>query len=74
MFSFLLTAAIYICPVPIIENYSKFPWTDYDYELIEHYMKRCPQDFPESSPCMIKFVKLDEFNYLVRCGAKIIKK
>ena len=41
----------YNCPKTEMLNTSKFPWVNYDYEILEYSKKRCSQLY-QNSPCV----------------------
>lgn len=57
------------CPITQMVNLSKFPWNDYDKEMVSYATKRCSQLY-KRSPCLKIFTKKDEQDYTVICGAK----
>jgi len=59
----------YNCPKTKMLNTSKYPWVDYDYEILEYSKKRCSQMY-QNSPCVKLFKKYNKQQYSVLCGSK----
>lgn len=57
------------CPKTVMLNTSKFPWVDYDYEILDYSKKRCGQMY-QNSPCVKLFKKYNKQQYSVICGSK----
>lgn len=63
--AFILAAQ---CPQPIIENQTN-TWTKFDQQTFDRAITRCSFYFPKS-PCLKKFIKLEERRYHAVCGKK----
>jgi hypothetical protein len=58
-----------LCPKTEMINISKDPWERIDYQMAESARKRCPEKFP-NSPCLVRFVKVEDRMYRAICGAR----
>ena len=56
------------CPQPIRENRTN-QWTKFDQQTFDRAITRCSFYFPKS-PCLKKFIKLEERRYHAVCGKK----
>jgi hypothetical protein len=67
----ILSIAMYIsaqaCLATVMQNTTKFPWNDYDYQILAQAKKRCPEIWSDS-PCVKLFKKFGENQYSVVCS------
>ena len=61
--------SVKVCPKTNMVNVTKYPWNDYDQEVLGRANKRCGQIYPGSG-CVKMFKKWGKKDYSVICGEK----
>ena len=56
------------CPLPVMQNVTKFHWNSYDRTILVQAQKRCGELYP-GSICVKLFRKFGVQDYSVICGA-----
>lgn len=67
MIALLLTLS---CPVTVWDNATSEPWTDFDRDMYQQVLKRCPVIYGKSFVCVTLFRKFNVQQYTVLCGEK----
>jgi hypothetical protein len=70
MITFMVLAAL-ICPQTEIINRTDKVWSKQDNQRYHFNLDRCEANFGKDAPCLTKFIKVADGDYLAICGAKV---